>query len=392
VIVQVAIALVLLVCAGLMIRTFAALSRVDPGFTRPEEVQLVHVDASTPEPERTTRMQHAIVERLAAIPGVASVAFADLPPLAPGNSGNDTVLSVEGQISLEGQPKRLRRFEFISPGLFHTLGTSFLAGRDLTWTDLYQRRMVAVVSERLAREEWGSPDHALRQHVRASPADPWREIVGVVGDLHDDGMSQPPPPIVYFPVLMDHFWGTPTLSFGSATISIRSRRAGSESFVQEVQQAIWAVNPNLALAQMRTLGDVYSASLARTSFTLTLLLLAGAMGLLLGFVGIYGVIAYDVSQRTREIGIRLALGAQTGELKRMFARHGAALAAAGIVIGTLAAMLLSRLMSALLFGVAALDPSTYVTVIAVVLVVATLAAYLPARRAARRETMEALRC
>ena len=135
---------------------------------------------------------------------------------------------------------------------------------------------------------------------------------------------------------MDHFWGTPTVSFGAATFVIRSPRAGNESFIREVQQAVWDVDPSLPVAQIRTLGDVYSVSLARPSFTLTMLLLAGAMGLLLGFVGIYGVVAYDVSQRTREIGIRLALGARAGELKRMFVQHGLALAGIGIVAGAAA--------------------------------------------------------
>ncbi len=391
VIVQVAVALVLLVCSGLMIRTFVALSRVAPGFAQPSAVQLIHLDASTPDSERTTRTQHAIVDSVAAIPGVASVAFADLAPLGRNNAGSDTVLTVEHKDYTDGQPRPLRRFEFISPGLFRTLGTPVVAGRDFAWPDLYERRTVALVSERLAREEWGTPAAALRQRVRASPADPWREIVGVVADLRDDGMSQPPPPIVYFPALMDHFWGTPTVSFGAATFVIRSTRAGNESFIREVQQAVWDVNPSLPVAQIRTLGEVYSVSLARPSFTLTMLLLAGAMGLLLGFVGIYGVVACDVSQRTREIGIRLALGARAGELKRMFVQHGLALAAIGIVAGTAATVVTTRLMSSLLFGVSPLDPWTYSVVAVVVLVVASVAAYLPARRTSRGEAIEALR-
>ena len=343
------------------------------------------------DPERTTRTQHAIVDSVAAIPGVASVAFADLAPLGRNNAGSDTVLTVEHKEYTDGQPRPLRRFEFISPGLFRTLGTPVVAGRDFAWPDLYERRTVALVSERLAREEWGTPAAALRQRVRASPADPWREIVGVVADLRDDGMSQPPPPIVYFPALMDHFWGTPTVSFGAATFVIRSTRAGNESFIREVQQAVWDVNPSLPVAQIRTLGEVYSTSLARPSFTLTMLLLAGAMGLLLGFVGIYGVVAYDVSQRTREIGIRLALGARAGELRRMFVHHGLALAGIGIVAGAAATVVITRLMSSLLFGVSPLDPWTYSVVAVVVLIVASVAAYLPARRTSRGEAIEALR-
>jgi putative ABC transport system permease protein len=392
VVMQVAMALVLLVCCGLMMRTVQALSDVQPGFAHPEQVEMMHVDAALADNiEETTRVQHSLVDRIAAIPGVASVAFADIAPLGA-NSGNDTVLTTEGKTYADGQPRPLRRFEFISPAFFHTLGTPLIAGRDVTWVDLYEKRMVALASESLAREDWGSAAEALHKRVRASPTDPWREIVGVVGDLRDNGMNQPPPAIVYFPALMDHFWGAPTIGFGSVTFLIRSPRAGSESLLREIQRAVWDVNANLPIAETRTLGDVYRRSLARTSFTLAMLAIAGVMGLTLGFVGLYGVIAYGVSQRTREIGIRLALGAQTTELKRMFVRHGVVLAVAGILVGLTAAAALTRFMSSLLFGVSPLDPLTYAATTTVVLVVAMLAAYLPARRATRTNPIEALRC
>ena len=391
VVVQVAIALVLLVCSGLMIRTFQALNNVDPGFVRPEAIQMMHLNVAGRDPERTTRMQSAIVDRIAAIPGVTSVAFADIAPLAD-NTGSDTVLTIEGKTYAEGEPRPLRRFEFISPAFFQTLGTPLLAGRDLTWADLYGRRFVALVSDTLARQEWGSPGEALHKRVRASPADPWRDIVGVVGDLHDNGMSQPAPPIVYFPALMDQFWGAATVNFGSCTFLIRGRNAGSESFVRAIEKAVWDVNPNLPVAQIRTLDDVYRQSLARTSFTLAMLAIAGAMGLALGFIGIYGVVAYGVAQRTREIGIRFALGAQTTDLQRMFLRDGAMLAAIGTVGGIATAAAVTRLMSSLLFGVSPLDPLTYTWVTSVMLAVAIAAAYLPARRATRGNPIEALRC
>jgi predicted permease len=391
VVAQVALAIVLLVCSGLMIRTFQALSHVRPGFESPDDVQLAYVNVNLSDPETTTRAQQAIVDRLDAVPGVASAAFADIAPLGANNSGNDTVLIVDGRIYREGEPRPLRRFEFISPRLFTTLGTPLVAGRDFTWSDLYDHRMVAVVSETLARAEWGGPALALGKRVRASPADPWREVVGVAGDIHDDGMNQAPPPTVYFPALLASFWGAPKISFGSATMIVRTSRAGSESFLRELQQAVWSVNPDLAVSDVHTLGEAYRKSLARTSFTLTLLLLAGGMGLALGFIGIYGVIAYGVSQRTREIGIRLALGAEDGELKRMFVGHGVALAAAGVVAGAIAAGAATRVMSTLLFGVGRLDPVTYVAVILLVLLVAILASYLPARRAVRGSPVDALR-
>ena len=393
VVVQVAIALVLLVCSGLMIRTFQALGNVRPGFSDPDQVQLTHIAISFSDfsnPEQLTRTQNAILNRVVAIPGVASAAFVDLPPLAGGNA-NDTVLLSESTTYAEGQPRPLRRFEFISPAFFQTLGIPIVAGRDLDWEDLYDRRPVAVVSANLARAEWGSTTAAIGKRVRASPADPWRQVVGVVGDIHDDGMSRRPPPIVYFPALMDHFWGAPTVAFGSATFVVRTERAGTEGFLRELQRAVWDVNPNLPLADLRTLGDVYQHSLAQTSFALTLLATAAAMGLLLGFIGIYGVIGYVVSQRTREIGIRMALGAQTGTLKRMFVGQGVGMAALGIGTGLVAATALTRLMSSLLFGVSPLDIPTYAAVMLMVVAVATLAAYLPARRAVEGNILGALR-
>jgi predicted permease len=388
---QVAMALVLLICSGLMIRTFVALNHVDPGFAQAESIQLVEIDASRPDPERTTRTQQAIVDRIAAIPGVTSAAFGDLAPLGANNSGNDTVLTVDRSVFADTQPRPLRRFEFISPGLFHTLGTPLVAGREFTWTDLYDRRRVALVSERLARDEWGTAADALGRRVRAAPSDPWREIVGVIGDLHDDGPGRPAPPIVYFPALMNEFWGTPVVSFGSVTFAIRTSRAGSESLLKDIQQAVSDVDPDIAAAQVRTLADDYHRMLAQTSFTLTMLLLAGAMGLLLGFIGIYGVIAYDVARRTREIGIRVALGASAGGLIRMFVRHGVTLATIGVVTGAVAALVTSRVLSSLLFGVGPLDPWTYAVVVSLVLVVAATASYLPARRTTAREAIDALK-
>jgi predicted permease len=393
VVAQVAVALVLLVGSGLMIRTFRALTLVDPGFTRPEEIQMVHLaiaPAETGDPERVTRMQQEIADRIAAIPAVVSVAFADRAPLAGGNA-SDTVLLVDGQGTVEARARPLRRFEFISPALFRTLGTPIVAGRDLTWEDLYGKRMVALVSASLAREDWGSPAAALGQRVRASPDDQWRAIVGVVGDLRDDGPSRPPPPIVYFPALMDGFWSTPTLSFPSVTFIVRSPNAGRESFVRDLEQAVWGVNSNVPLAQVRTLADGYRASLARTAFMLATLAIASLLGLLLGAIGIYGVIAYSVSQRRREIGIRVALGAPVAALKRMFVRQGMVLAGTGALGGLVAASALTRWMSSVLFGVSPVDAATYAVVTSILIGAAALAAYVPARRSTRVDPVEALR-
>jgi len=391
VVVQVALALVLLVGSGLMIRTFQALRHIQPGFTRPAEIQLLRIavpDAHVKEPERVTRMQNEMLDRLAAIPGVTSVSFANSAPLEGLNYFNPVL--AEDKTYAAGELAPMRRFRFIAPGFFKTTGTAIVAGRDFTWTDLYEKHNVAIVSENTAREMWGEPVAAVGKRIRDNANTPWREIVGVAADVYDNGMQEKPPSFAYWPALMDNFWG-PTRVQRSGAFLIRTNRAATESFLTEARQAVWSVDSSLPVFQVRTLQDLYNQSLARTAFTLVLLAIAGAMALVLGIVGIYGVIAYAVTQRTREIGIRMALGAQPAGLRKMFVRHGLVLAGIGAVIGLGAAAGLTRLMSSLLFGVKALDPLTYAGVAAILIAAATLASYLPARRATRVDPLDALR-
>jgi predicted permease len=392
VVVQVGLALVLLVGSGLMIRTFQALRNFRPGFTRPEEVQLLRISipsGEVKEPERVMRMENDMIDRLAAISGVTSVAFANGAPLE-GNNMTD-LLYAEDKHYGEGQIPPLRRYRFTAPGIFQTIGTPLMAGRDFTWTDLYEKRRVAIVSENTAREMWGSPGAALGKRIREGLKDPWREIVGVVGDVYDDGAQQKAPTFSYWPALMDGFPGDPVHVRRDGVFLIRTRRAATQSFLAEARQAIWRVDANLPVFQVQTLQDVYGKSMARASFALVMLAIAGAMALLLGVVGIYGVIAYAVSQRTREIGIRIALGAPAAGLRRMFVWHGLLLAGIGAGLGLAAAAGLTRLVESLLFGVKALDPVTYAAVAVLLIAAAALASYLPARRATAVDPMEALR-
>jgi len=393
VVVQVALALVLLIGSGLMIRTFQALRNVQPGFTHPEELQLMRVwisEGQVKEPEQVMRMQKAMLDKLAAIPGVTSVALAGDAPLE-GFSNND-VLFAEDKTYTVGQIPPVRRIRAVTPGFFKTTGTPLVAGRDFTWTDLYERRHVAMVSENLAREMWDDPRAALGKRIREGTADPWLEIVGVASDVYDDGAQKKPPSFAYWPAMRDSVYAPEGVSVQRfAVFAVRTRRAATDSFLTEARQAIWSVNSNLPVFAVRTVQDLYSQSMARTSFTLVLLAIAGAMALILGIVGIYGVIAYAVTQRTREIGIRMALGAQSAGLRQMFVRQGLLLAGIGAIIGLGAAAGLTRLMSSLLFGVKALDPLTYLGVAAILVAAATLASYLPARRATRVDPLDALR-
>lgn len=393
VVAQVGLAVVLLVAAGLMIRTFDALRKVPPGFAQPETVQMVRLsipEAQVAEPERVVRMQHDLAERIVAIPGVRSVAFATALPIET-EFENNMVVTAEDKTYEQGIPP-LRRSKSVSPGLFRTLGTPLLAGRDFTWTDIYDNRQVAIVSENMAREMWGAPSDALGKRIRVGRVGAWNEIIGVVGDVYDSGVHQKAPTIVYWRAGVP---GGPsvwrTFVPRSVTFAIRSERAGTDDLAMQISKAVWAVNPNLPLARVQTLAEVYSQSMSRTSFTLVMLALAGSMALALGIVGIYAVLSYVVSQRRREIGIRLALGAQHSELRQRFVLHGLVLAGVGVVIGLLVAAALTRLLSSLLFGVSPLDPVTYSAVPIILAMAAGLASYVSVHRATAVDPLEALK-
>ncbi|MBW4026672.1 MAG: ABC transporter permease [Acidobacteria bacterium] len=394
VIVQVGLALVLLICSGLMIRTFRALMHVSPGFTTPESIQTFRFyipETQIPDSKRDQliQMNQTIMDKLAAIPGVSAVSFSNSVPMDDYDS-ND-VLYAQDHVLAEGELPPLRRFQFISPGTFATLGTKLLMGRDLTWTDIYQKRNVAIISENFAREYWQSPNRAIGKRIRVASTDEWHEIVGVAQDVHQNGVDQPAPSIVYWPLMQNNFEGQKEMVRRGVAFIIRSPRAGSLSFINEIQRQVWSVNPDVPLADITTLGELYTKSMARTSFTLVMLCVAGGMALLLGMIGIYGVIAYSVSQRTREIGIRMALGAQRRALIAMFVRQGLLLTGIGIGCGLAVSFVTMRLMSALLFHVSPVDPITYATITAGVVAIASFACYLPSRQAATVDPMDALR-
>jgi len=280
----------------------------------------------------------------------------------------------------------------VSPDFFRTAGTRIVAGRGLTWTEVYGLRPVVMVSENLAREMWGTPSAAIGKQLREFPSMPWHEVIGVIEDVRENGVQDKAPETVYWPSLMSDLYGPGNLNaVRTVTFVLRSERAGSRRFLNEVHQAVWSVNSTLPLASVRTMQEVFDKSVTRTSFTLVMLGIAGALALVLGMIGIYGVISYTVSQRRREFGIRLALGAHPGQVLNMVLRHGVKMALVGVVIGLGGAFALTRLMTSLLFGVAASDPATFVAVALLLVLVALLACYWPARRAMKVDPMVALR-
>ncbi len=396
VVAQVALALVLIVCSGLMFRTLSALRDVDPGVSRPEAVQMARINitqAISADPERQTQIQREILDRIAAIPGVEAASFGLGAPMEGGRTPPGP-LYVEGERYDAGETAPTRRFQFVAPGYFATVGTRMVAGREITWPDIEAGGKVAVISEGLARELWGEPAAALGKRVRESRPDApgiWRDVIGVVQDVHEDGVHLDAPRLVYWPVLRESFGGQPKAGMPSIAYVVRSERAGTASFVAEINQAVWAVNADLPVFLVRTVQDLYGVFLAQTSFTLVMLAIAAAMALGLGVVGIYGVMAYVVSQRTREIGIRLALGAQPTALKRMFVADALVRVAIGVVVGLVAAFALTRLMSSLLYGIGPLDAPTYLAALGVLLAAAAFASYVPARRAASIDPVETLK-
>jgi predicted permease len=380
VVAQVAMALVLLIGAVLMIRTFNAMRNIDPGFSDPKSLQVMRIsipDTLVRDPQTVTRMQNSILDKLAAVPGVSSTGFAVSVPMSGAEPAWNQIY-IEGK-NYEGDNAPMRLYSFVSPGYFHTAGTRLVAGRDFTWAEVYNLRPIGIVSEGLARELWGSPQAAIGKHFREWESMPWHEVVGVVQDVRENGADHVSPATVYWPSMMNDIFGP--RSFGARRtvyFALHTPRAGTQSLLSDMQQAVWSVNSNLPTADVSTMQDIYSQSMARTSFTLVMLAIAGMMALALGVLGIYGVISYAVSQRSREIGIRMALGANKSELLWMFVRTAFVLTGVGTAVGLGVAAALMRLMRTLLFGISPFDPVTFTAVPVALVAAAALASYLPA--------------
>jgi predicted permease len=394
VVVQVALALVMLVSSGLMIRTFQNLRSVEPGFTDPETVQTVRLSMQGTGSTGIVGLvgvSEQMLERLAAIPGVTSAAYAGSMPMGAGAGGFMTV--PEGEAYESGQLPPTRRILWISPGLLQTLGTPLLAGRDFDWTEVREQRNVALVSASFARQSWDSIEGAVGKRIDVGNDGSWQEVIGVVADVYHDGVDRPAPPTVYWPARAQQYMTGLTYLPSSVTFALRSERTGTESMLGDIRRAVAELAPDLPIAQVGTLAQVYRdhQSMARSSFSLALLGIAGATALLLSVVGIYGVLDYAAMQRRREVGIRVALGATPRTVKKMFVHRGLFLAGIGIGFGAVAAAGVTRLMSSLLFGVTPLDVATFVAAAAFLAAAALLASYIPARRAATIEAMETLR-
>lgn len=384
---QVAVTLVLLVGAGLLGRAFQTRRAIDPGFRNPAEVQtfLLTVPLATTDEAalaRVLQMQRDVRDRLARIPGVETVGFASsndgLPLDGDGRSGP---VVFERTTRGSSEP-RLMELLLASPGFFETLQAPIVAGRAFDWLDV-ERRGVAMVSENVARAEWGSSAAAIGKRVSlGGPDGPRFEVVGVVKDMPQQSLTLTMPETVIFPVLPRN---------ATAGFVLRSDGAGTEALMGEVRKALWSVNAMLAPASVQTLGEMYRRATARTAMMLTVLAITGVVALILGLVGVYGVVSFAVSQRRREIGIRLALGSGRGELRLRFVRQALALVAIGVALGLGAAAGVTRFMTSQLFGVSPLDLPTHVTVALGLVTAAGLASMVSAYRATALDPVDVLR-
>jgi putative ABC transport system permease protein len=380
---QIALAFVLLTVAGLMARTFVTMRQVEPGFARPEEVQTFELSLPATlirDRQQVVPTYEQIAESVRHIPGVTAVGLGTIT--MDGRAGKGP-LFVEGVTSPALPP--IRSTWTIGPGYFEAMGNAVVAGRTITWTDIHQLRPLAIISENLALEYWETPAKAIGHRIRALTSEPWQEIVGVAGNVRADGLNQPPPALVYLPV------ATAQSVTRNVMYVVRSARAGAPGFLRELQQAVWSVNSSVPLANVRTLDEIQSDSMAQTSFAMVMLTVAASVALLLALVGVYGVVSYIAAERTGEVGIRMALGAHVGDVRRLFLRHGLVLTVAGMAVGLGAAMLLTPVMSSLLYGIGPMDPVTYAGVSIALGAVTLLATWLPARRASRVQPIVALR-
>ncbi len=386
VVAQVVLALVLLVGSGLTFRSFVALMAVDPGFDRDGvlAVQVSVPPAEVAESRAAEEVFRQLRERLGSQPGVVSVSAASTVPL--GGQLNFMSHFLEDFPTEEGEPPHMAALTYVDPGYFETLGIPVVEGRTLGDGDAADALRGLVVSRAYA-ERWWPDASALGRRLSVIGGDPW-EIVGVVENVRHRGLQEDPEEILYVPTLT----GAAAEPQVTRTRELLVRVAGEPiAFLSMVRREVQELNSQLPVSNPRSLEDVARASAAATSFTMAILGAASLVALLLGLIGIYGVVSYVVSQRAREIGVRMALGASGASVRRMVVRHGVGLAAIGIVAGLVIAFWASRLMDSLLYGVSSRDPITYGLVAVMLLAVAALASWLPARRAAGVDPAAALR-
>jgi len=393
VVAQLALALVLTASSGLLVRSFAELRSVDPGIESSNvlTMRLSAPTASYPSPVEAASFHAQVLDRVRAVPGVTSVGATTGLPLTA--EGSNTGYTFEDFPLPEDQVPPILFNENVAPGFFDALGIPLVEGRVFERADIERATRSVIVSASLAQRFWPG-ESPLGKRITTGIADEdsvWSTIVGVVGDVRYLGLEQEPPAMVYTPLLHQNRVGEDNVRVArTLTLTVRCG-VQPTSLIEPVRRAIWSLDPNLPVANIRTMADVQRQASARTGFTMLLLLIAGIVALVLGAVGLYGVISYVVGRRTREIGVRMALGADHGSVARMVLGQGLVLAVAGLGVGLVSALAVTRLMTSVLFEVSPTDPVTFGSVSLLLLAVAAGASWLPARRAASVNPLEALR-
>jgi predicted permease len=382
---EVAVSFLLLIGAGLLISSFVNLLRLDPGY-RAENLltaKIVLPDTKYPDRERRVAFFSELLRRVHALPGVESAAAASNLPLT--YHGDSMPIGIEGR---EDPPPDQRPdviYRTVSPGYFHTMGIRVVQGRDFTAQDHSDAPRAVVISEKTARYFWpGENPIGKRLKPGSATSDgPWREVVGVVADVRQNDFAAEPKMQMYFSYEQ-------VISLTPNALVVRTL-VDPLSLATTVRNAVWSIDKDQPVSDIRTMEEIVSSAVARQRFSTMLLGVFAALALVLAAVGIYGVMSYSVAQRTREIGIRIALGAQRGDVLKMTVFSGLKLVFAGVAIGILAALVVTRVMASLLFGISATDPVTFASIAVVLVSVAAFASYIPARRATRIDPMLALR-
>jgi putative ABC transport system permease protein len=372
---EVGLSLVLLIGAGLMIKSFANLTKVAPGFN-PDRLLVFNVGVSArADEERQLQFYQQVLQQIATVPGVQNVAAVSRPPFSGGNSSR--TFNRPGSTKQDQADIRVA-----SPDYFQTMAIPLVRGRNFNEHDTKDSARVAIINEQTAKEVFPGEDPIGQYVENYGPKDEKLQVVGVVGNIRHLALETAPRPELYQP-LGQGIWP-------SVFVMVRTAPENPLTLLPAVQQAVWNVNKSVPLGNPRTMNDAIARTLLQKKFTMLLLSIFAGAALVLAAIGLYGVISYSVAQRTRELGIRIALGAQRSDVLRLILRQGMTLVAAGVVFGVAASLGLTRLIGSLLYGISASDPITFFFLSAALVLVAFIACWLPARRASAVDPIVAL--
>ena len=384
---EVAISFILLIGAGLLINSFLHLRNLNPGF-RTDHLLAMKVplpEPKYPDKERRSAFFAELLRRVRNLPGVQSAAVASNLPLT--YNGDSMPIGIEGRIDPPPDQRPDVILRVISPGYFNTMGIPVLKGRDFTERDKADSPYAVVISEKTAHHFWPG-ENPIGKRLKPGSATndtPWREVIGVVKDVRQNDFVEQPKMQMYFSHEQIN-----TFIFAPNALVVRTSVAPL-SLAATVRNTVWTIDKDQPVSDIRSMEEIVSEAVARQRFSMLLLGIFASLALVLAAVGIYGVMSYSVAQRTHEIGIRMALGAQKSDVLKLTVGQGLKLVSIGVAIGLLAALILTRVMSSLLFGISATDPATFVTISMVLVSVALLASYIPALRAMKVDPMFALR-